>query len=124
MPPTSDRVCEVRLALPARPDFVQVARLTVTAVASRIGFSYDEIEDLRIAVSEVCGLLVAPDLDTRLTVRVETADGRVTIDVERAPSSRPIEVPELTDRIMRAVVDDVSIDTAAGRVTMTKHRQD
>lgn len=42
----------IELKLPAKAQYVGIARLTVSGVASRLGFSYDEIEDLKIASSE------------------------------------------------------------------------
>lgn len=44
----------VNLSIPAKPDYVGIARLTVSGIANRMGFSYDDIEDLKLAVSEAC----------------------------------------------------------------------
>lgn len=120
----SDDVGEVRLRLPARPGFVQVARLTVTAVVARIGFSYDEIEDLRIAVGETCSLLVAPGSRARLSLRITTTGDRVAIDTSRVPAGPDLDVGELSEQILRAVTDDVEIDRGGARVTVTKQHRD
>ena len=42
----------VEIRVPAKPQYVGVARLTISGLASRIGFTYDDIEDLKIASSE------------------------------------------------------------------------
>ncbi|MBD8026481.1 anti-sigma B factor RsbW [Ureibacillus sp. Re31] len=42
----------IEIRVPAKPQYVGVIRLTVSGLASRVGFSYDQIEDLKIAVSE------------------------------------------------------------------------
>ena len=42
----------VEIRVPAKPQYVGVARLTISGLASRVGFTYDEIEDLKIASSE------------------------------------------------------------------------
>lgn len=42
----------VEMRVPAKSQYVGVARLTISGLASRIGFSYDDIEDLKIAASE------------------------------------------------------------------------
>ncbi len=42
----------IEIRLPAKAQYIGVARLTISGLASRLGFSYDEIEDLKIAASE------------------------------------------------------------------------
>jgi serine/threonine-protein kinase RsbW len=47
-------LAEVELRIPSRPEYVGVARLAILGVASRMRFSYDEVEDIRLAVGEAC----------------------------------------------------------------------
>ncbi|OKL36534.1 anti-sigma B factor RsbW [Domibacillus mangrovi] len=42
----------IEMKIPAKPEFVGVTRLTLSGIASRMGFSYEIIEDLKIATSE------------------------------------------------------------------------
>lgn len=42
----------IEIKIPAKAQYIGVARLTISGLASRLGFSYDEIEDLKIASSE------------------------------------------------------------------------
>ncbi|WP_332646312.1 anti-sigma B factor RsbW [Lysinibacillus sp. 54212] len=42
----------VEIRIPAKPQYVSVIRLTISGLAIRVGFSYDEIEDLKIATGE------------------------------------------------------------------------
>lgn len=44
----------IEMKLPAKPEYIGVMRLTLSGIASRMGFSYDSIEDLKIATSEAC----------------------------------------------------------------------
>lgn len=44
----------VQLSIPAQADFVAVARLTISGVAARMNFTIDDIEDIKVAVSEAC----------------------------------------------------------------------
>src|SRR2546422_5165542 len=44
----------IDLKIPGRPDYVVVVRLTAAAVAGRMGLSYDDIEDLKVAVGGGC----------------------------------------------------------------------
>jgi serine/threonine-protein kinase RsbW len=49
----------VRLAVPARPEFVHVLRAVSAAVAGRLALSLDDVDDLRLAVDEACAHLLA-----------------------------------------------------------------
>lgn len=42
----------IEMKVPAKPEYVGVVRLSISGIASRMGFSYEEIEDLKIAISE------------------------------------------------------------------------
>ncbi|TDL30505.1 anti-sigma B factor RsbW [Jeotgalibacillus sp. S-D1] len=42
----------IEMKIPAKAQYVGVMRLTISGIASRMGFSYDDIEDLKIASSE------------------------------------------------------------------------
>ncbi|MGN7470925.1 anti-sigma B factor RsbW [Brevibacillus sp. SAFN-007a] len=44
----------IRLTLPNQTEYLGVARLTVSGIANRMGFSYEEIEDIKLAVGEAC----------------------------------------------------------------------
>src|SRR4051812_48355197 len=72
----------ITLTLPAVPDFVRLARLTVASLATKVGFSYDEVEDLRIAVGEACALLIEPS----------GRDGSITLVFEPSPKGLEVEV--------------------------------
>lgn len=44
----------VKISFPANVDFVVLARFAAATIASRAGFDLDDIEDLRLAVDELC----------------------------------------------------------------------
>jgi hypothetical protein len=69
----------VELSIPVQADLVVLARLTAATVASRAGFGVEEIEDLRLAVEELCLSLVGPDDDGRLRFAYQQTDDAVTI---------------------------------------------
>jgi hypothetical protein len=107
---------EVRLAVPATPEFLRLARLTVAGVASRMGFTYDEVEDLRIAIDELCFALVGTkgregNIELRYSL---DADDLVVEGLGTFTDTLPV-VPTLSSfsrQILSAVVDEH--DLAAG----------
>ena len=52
----------VRLSVPASLEYLRIVRLTVSGVASRLGFDVDTIENLRIAVDELASTVVDTDI--------------------------------------------------------------
>src|SRR5207249_428194 len=85
---TTEPEATVELSIPARPEYVGVARLAILGVASRMRFSYDEVEDIRLAVGEACtgvldrgeGLHDAPPIVIRCLVHAD----RLSVEVRDA----------------------------------------
>ncbi|WYP27150.1 anti-sigma B factor RsbW [Alkalihalobacillus sp. FSL W8-0930] len=48
------QVDHIEMSIPAKAEYVGVVRLTISGIANRLGFSYDDIEDMKIAVAEAC----------------------------------------------------------------------
>jgi hypothetical protein len=111
---------EVRLLIPAEPGFLRLARLTAAAVASRMGFTFDEVEDLRIAVDELCYFLIGgrgPTGTITLTCTIGSEGLTVRGDGDwrdrstpRGGATPPADLPELSRRILESVVDDYVCD--------------
>lgn len=49
----------IELVLPFKAEYVSTARLTVSGIANRIGFDIETIEDMKIAIAEVCNRFVS-----------------------------------------------------------------
>jgi anti-sigma regulatory factor (Ser/Thr protein kinase) len=110
---------EVRLTMPAVPQLLRVARLTAAGLANRLGFSYDEIEDVKIAVDELCFVLVgSKGRDGTLSLTYTLDSDHLSIEgvgdfgasaVDPAPS-------ELSAQILTAVVDEHEVARDGGEV--------
>lgn len=44
----------VIITIPAKAEYLSVVRLTLNGIAANVGFSFEEIEDMKIAVAEAC----------------------------------------------------------------------
>jgi serine/threonine-protein kinase RsbW len=111
----------VTIQLPADGAYLSVLRTATAGLAARLDFTLDEIEDLRIAVDEACGMLLAQavpgsSLDCDFTLE----DDRISITVS-AISQRPR--PPARDTFAWTVLSalagsaDASVSTD-GRVTV------
>ena len=45
------------VTFPAVPQYLRLARIATADAASRAGLDYEEIDDVRIAVSELCSVV-------------------------------------------------------------------
>ncbi len=59
---TKDSLMELRI--PNKPEFLRVVRLLVSGYASRWPLSIDEVENLKVAVSEACNHAIQTAVDT------------------------------------------------------------
>jgi serine/threonine-protein kinase RsbW len=48
----------VSLSIPADADYLHIVRLTLFGIATKIGFSFEEIEDMKVAVGEACNNVI------------------------------------------------------------------
>ncbi|MCT4778402.1 MULTISPECIES: anti-sigma B factor RsbW [Exiguobacterium] len=130
------------MTFPAKPEYVGVVRLVVSGIANRMGYTYDEIEDIKIAVSEACGNAVQHAYEDqegevkltcgvhedRLEMTIEDSGKTFADDVKRqaAPVEETAEIESLHEGglglfLIEALMDDVSINKDNGvKVTMTK----
>lgn len=100
----------IRLTLPAQPGYIRLARLTAAGLASRLGFTYDEVEDLRIAVDELCYLLLGAGQTTgQVTLVFNTEAPGLEVRGEGPSGPRRGEFAELSEQILKAIVDDYEI---------------
>jgi serine/threonine-protein kinase RsbW len=71
---------EVRVAVPARPEFVHVLRSVTAAVAGHLPLSLDDVDDLRLAVDEACARLLAlPGVPRTIRLMLCALPGRVEV---------------------------------------------
>lgn len=112
----------VELSLPAENDLLVLARFTVSTLASRLEFDIDEIEDLRLAVDELCLLVLAGRRSGRLLLVFSGEEDRIDVwchfdGPDGAAAPDPAEGSgELSARILDALVDEHGSTTRDGRV--------
>ncbi len=118
----------VELSLPADVHMLFLARMTAAAVATRAELSFEQVEDLRLAIDELCIALFNSVGGTGQITLLFQWDPEGTLDVvctlipEGHPShnghqsesaASPLSI-ELSQRILDALVDDHGTDAAGG----------
>jgi serine/threonine-protein kinase RsbW len=127
---TMDQAADVvLLAVPASGAWLGVLRTATASLASRLQFTLDEIEDLRIAVDEACAILLAlASLDAVLSCRFTVTDDALTVDAT-VPTDNPstVRLPSgesFAWQVLSALADDVAaaIEDNLISIRLTKRR--
>jgi serine/threonine-protein kinase RsbW len=108
----------IRMSIPAKPDYILAVRLAVSAVAERMGFDIDDIEDIKVASSEGCILLLSyrpGSVEIGITVK---PDG-IGMDIGAVTPKGREEEPEedLSQYLLEALVDECSFKRQGEMVT-------
>jgi len=109
----------IRLTIPALLPFVRLPRVAIAGLATRSGFSYDEVEDLRLAVGEVCQVLLdGADRDGTLTIDFTVSRGAMRVEVAiEATAGVDAEASEhLAEQILAATVGKVEVGDDGRRI--------
>ncbi len=111
----------VTIKIPASPAYLHVVRMTAAGLASRLGFTIDEIEDLKIAVDELCAYLTgAQGREGDLQVEFEVHEDRLEIrGLGRFAPGQKVRtsLTEFSQMILETVVDSASLEQLDGLPT-------
>jgi len=124
----------VDIRIPAKAEWVAVARLAASGIGSRLRFSIDEIEDLKLAIAEACtSVIQGSEAPTSIEIRYEATHDELRITVRgdgRGPKIERVGPPgedprvgELGVFLIRSLMDNVEyeVDPRSGpRLVMTK----
>lgn len=130
----------IELEIPARPEFVGIARMAVAALAGvRPGLEYERVDDLRIVVSEACTSAIeaygTTSAETGARVRLRCHDGADRLEVVIAGPAGAFDAAMVGHdsdddggfriSLIRALVDDVDVQATpeGSELRLVLHRQ-
>ena len=133
----------VELRIPCEPQYISVVRLVVAGLGAQAGLTVDDIDDMKVAVSEACTNTIDhafPDEESSakpapIIIRFVPHEGELRVEVEDVGQGfEPDRV--ITDRgeepsverglglyLIRQLADSVQVQSAPGsgtKVIMTK----
>lgn len=103
----------VSVKIPASPQYLQVVRLIAAGLASRLKFTIDDIEDLKIGVDELATYLIGTDgREGTLEITFAIVDNRIEIHGTGllAPGQKVRStLTEFSRQILDTVVDEAAL---------------
>jgi serine/threonine-protein kinase RsbW len=115
----------VTLRLPAEGAYLAVLRTAAAGLASRLDFTLDDIEDLRIAVDEACAMLLSrAAADATLECSFELMPGELDISVSLPTSDGALPSRDtFAWTVLTALAGEVDATEENGVVTITMKKR-
>ena len=121
----------IKMEIPANPDYVSILRLTTSGIANKLGFSMDEIEDMKVAVSEACSNAVKHSEDNKVSINFNLLNNGIQIEIidnGKGYDIDAIETPDLSNPkegglglfIIQTLMDEVDIESKGNQGTTIK----
>jgi len=107
--PNAEHVDVVTVRIPARAEWVAVARLAASAVASRLDFSVEDIEDVKLAIAEACTICIRRGVaGDHIEIVTESRPDQLRALVRGdGPNQRQLTVAEPEDALALVIVESV-----------------
>jgi hypothetical protein len=99
---------------------VRVGRLTASSIASLADMSIDDIDDIKIAVSEMITLLIQSGNRTAITLRFETTDEVFSVEASTPSGATSLGRNDLAlaTAVLEAVADEHQIASTDDRLLL------
>jgi serine/threonine-protein kinase RsbW len=114
---------DVSLTIPARPDYLVLARLALSAVCRLTPLSPEEVADLKLAITEAANDYVDEsrplDDESRVSFAFRLLDDRLVMELSGPGSPVSAVEQELSRAIIEATVDECSF--SSGRTLLVKY---
>ncbi len=114
---------DVSLTIPARPDYLVLARLALSAVCRLTPLSAEEVADLKLAITEAANDYVEDsppgEEESRLNFSFRLLDDRLLLRLEGHATEVPGDEQELGRAIIDATVDES--DFRVGETRLVKY---
>lgn len=105
---------EIKIELPAAAEYLRLARLAAGDMGARAGFRYEEIDDLKIAIDELCHAITVGEAAARLAIVFEVSDRQLEVTGSCERDGSEPSLSELAAAILAAVVDTFDVDAESG----------
>ena len=112
----------VSLTMPAKPEYIVLARLALSAVCRLTSLPPDDVADLKLGITEAASVLVGTEpTDVSIGFEFVLEDDRLVLAVEGPPGGVPTDggdpdERELAHAILRATADECDIGDHTVRI--------
>ena len=121
----------IKMEISANPEYVSIIRLTTSGISIKVGFCLDDIEDLKVAISEACTNAIKHSLEDRFTIIYTMIEKGLTIEIidnGKGYNTKEVSEPDLDNLkesgmglfIIESLMDELIVESTEGKGTSIK----
>ncbi len=121
----------IKMEISSNPEYVSIIRLTTSGIANKVGFCIDDIEDLKVAISEACTNAIKHSSDDTFTIIYSIMVNGLTIEIidnGKGYDKNSVTEPDLDNLkesgmglfIIESLMDEVNVESEKGKGTTIK----
>lgn len=121
----------IKMEITANPEYVSIIRLTTSGIANKVGFCIDDIEDLKVAISEACTNAIKHSSEDRFIIIYSMIENGLSIEIidnGKGYDKNSVSEPNIDNLkesgmglfIIESLMDDVIVESQEGKGTSIK----
>ncbi len=98
----------IKFSIPAESKYLTVLRLASSAIASSQDFSIDQVEDLKLCLSEVCNIGISSQVNDTINLEYHLSDDEIEVRfLDFKIQEEKVENFEMSKMILQALVEEM-----------------
>lgn len=111
----------IKLIVPNKKDYLSIIRLTASAIASKMGFNIEDLEDVKVLMGEASIITLRSDNTTQLEIEFEINEKalkiKIQLDGELKKEMLNRKEVEISKMIIESLADEVEYSMNSIRLT-------
>lgn len=117
---------KINLTIPKKSEYMSTIRLTTSALSNMNGFNVDEIEDIKVIISEVCTLFIngVENNSEPINIKYEMENGKLNVEVTDLNKGEISEEKSTNNNmsimIIESLADNYNFDAKSKKIVFEK----
>nr|WP_300002740.1 ATP-binding protein [Tissierella sp.] len=115
---------KIEIKLPSKPEYISLVRLTASSIANNKGLNIDEIEDLKVSLSEACTNVINFNDSEELNILFTLKEDGIYVDIEDVLEDIPEDLDNAKQGQMGLLIINSLMDKVEFKdtgITMVKY---
>lgn len=98
----------IQLIVPKKADYISLIRLTSSAIASKLGFNIEDLEDIKVLVGESCILTLSSENTNKLDIEFKVVDDVLEILIKLDGELDIDEINESEKKLSKMIIESLA----------------